>query len=332
VNPEGVSAWLPGQGCLWQREGVWDVGPGGRPRLLRPQHFSYVGGRFVEFGRHYWRPFLNRAAATVRAEHPEALIFVQPEYGAMGPAWGRRDAERIVYEPHWYDLVTLFLKRYIPGLALDLTRRGPVFGVGQVERHFAHELREHIRHGRERMAGAPTLFGEFGIPFDLNGRAVYSSGNYGTTERAMARSFQAMDDALASGTIWNYTADHSAAHGDQWNDEDLSIYSPEQRGDPADPNAGGRALRAVVRPYAIATAGTPLRMRFDVWSRVFRFRFRHDPDVTAPTEIFVPRIQYPNGCRVHVSDGEIRLDMERQLLRYRHSPDVEEHELRIAPR
>lgn len=331
VNPDGVTAWLPGRGCLWEREGVWGVGADGRPRLLRPQHFCYVGGRRVEFGRDYWRPFLSRAAAEVRAEHPEALIVVQPEYGSIGPRWARRDGERIIYGPHWYDLVTLFLKRYLPGLALDLTRRGPVFGVGQVERHFAHELQEHIRFGRERMAGAPTLFGEFGVPFDLNGGRAYRSGNFATTEWAMARSFQAIDDALASATIWNYTADHSAAHGDQWNDEDLSIYSPELPGDPADLNTGGRALRAVVRPYPIATAGTPLRMRFDVRSRVFRYRFRHDPDVDAPTEIFVPRLQYPNGCRVYISDGDIRLDMARQLLQYRHSPDLDEHELRIVP-
>jgi hypothetical protein len=311
---------------------VWDVGPDGRPRLLRPQHFSYVGGRFVDFSRDYWRPFLNRAAAAVRDEHPDAIAFVQPEYGAVGPPWGRNDAERIVYAPHWYDLVTLFLKRFVPGLALDLTRRGPVFGVGGVERHFAHELQEQIRHGRERMGGAPTLFGEFGIPFDLNGRSAYRSGNYGATEWAMARTFQAMDDALASGTIWNYTPDHGAAHGDQWNDEDLSIYTPEHQGDPADPSAGGRALRAVVRPYPMATAGTPLRMRYDVRSRVFRYRFRHDPDVAAPTEIFVPRLHYPKGCHVHVSDGEIRLDMDRQLLQYYHTGELEEHELRIGPR
>jgi hypothetical protein len=332
LNAEGRSAWLPGRGCLWQREGVWDLDAQGRPRILRPHHFCYVGGRFVEFGRDYWRPFLNRAAAAVRTEHPDTLIFVQPEYGASGPAWGKDDAKDIVYSPHWYDLVTLFLKRYIPGLAIDLTRRGPVFGMGSVERHFAAELREHIRHGRERMAGAPTIFGEFGIPFDLNGRMAYRRGDYTIAERAMARSYRAMDDALASATLWNYTADHSAARGDQWNDEDLSIYSPGQQNGAGDRHAGGRALRAVVRPYAFATAGTPLSMRFDLPSRVFVYRFRHDPAATAPTEIFVPRLQYPDGCRVMVSDGDFQLDTTNQRLEYRHSTAVEEHEIRIAPR
>lgn len=331
VNPAGVSAWLPGHACVWRREGVWEIGADGRPRLLRPHHFCYVRGRFVSFARDYWRPFCNRLAAAVRAEHPGALIFVQPEYGGDGPAWGPDDAPGIVYAPHWYDLVTLFIKRYIPGLALDLTRRGLVFGIGPVERHFAKELRHHVRHGAEQMGGAPTIIGEFGVAFDLNGRAALRSGEFGVAERAMDRSYRAVEDALVGSTLWNYTPDNSNARGDLWNDEDLSIFSPDQRRDPADIDSGGRALRAVVRPYAMATAGTPLRMRFDIGTRAFVFRFRHDPAVDAPTEIFVPRLHYPRGCRVWVSDGSYELDLPAQRLRYTPGAEEQEHEIRIRP-
>ncbi|GAB4439296.1 MAG: cellulase family glycosylhydrolase [Chloroflexi bacterium OHK40] len=325
LNLAGMRAWLPGRECVWRQAGVWDVGADGEPKLLRPHHFSYVRGRRVAFGRDYWRPFVNRAAAALREVHPGALIFVEPEFGAVGPAWGPDDAPAIVYAPHWYDLLTLYLKRYLPGLAADLTRRGLVVGIGNVGRHFAGELRAHVRHGAEQM-GAPTLIGEFGIPFDLNGRLAYRTGDLRVAEAAMARSFRVLDDALASGTLWNYTADHSIARGDQWNGEDLSIFSREHGGP-----EGGRALRAVVRPYGRATAGTPLAMSFDVASRRFRYRFRHDPAVTAPTEIFVPQLQYPDGCIVHVSDGRYELDMAEQVLRYWHSAEREEHELWFMP-
>jgi hypothetical protein len=331
LNPAGVNAWLPGHDCIWRRQGVWDTAFDGRPRLLQPHHFCYVRGRFVAFGPDYWRPFCNRFAAAVREEHPGALIFVQPEYGSHGPAWGPGDAPAIVYAPHWYDLVTLFVKRYVPGLALDLTRRGPVFGIGPVERHFAKELRAHVRHGENVMGGAPTLLGEFGIPFDLNGRSAFQSGDFSIAERAMDRSFRAVEDALVGSTLWNYTADNSNARGDLWNDEDLSIFSPDQRRDPRDRNSGGRALCATVRPYAVATAGTPLRMRFDYGTRAFVFRFRHDPAVTAPTEIYVPRIHYPRGCRVWVSDGAYELDLAAQRLRYTPGDADAEHEIRIRP-
>jgi hypothetical protein len=147
----------------------------------------------------------------------------------------------------------------------------------------------------------------------------------------MDRSYRAVEDALVGSTLWNYTADNSNERGDLWNDEDLSIYSRDQRADPADDNAGGRALRAVVRPYAVATAGTPLRMRFDMGTGAFVYRFRHDPAVAAPTEIFVPRLHYPRGCRVWVSDGQYELDLAAQRLRYTPGGEEQEHEIRIRP-
>jgi hypothetical protein len=84
-----------------------------------------------------------------------------------------------------------------------------------------------------------------------------------------------------------------------------------------------------VRPYAQAVAGYPLRMSFDSHRHVFEFRFRHDPAVTAPTEIFVPEYQYPHGCVVEVSDGGYELDRAAQLLRYRHTPAQPEHTIHI---
>ena len=153
----------------------------------------------------------------------------------------------------------------------------------------------------------------------------------------MDRSFRAVEANLLSCTLWNYTADNTNAHGDQWNDEDFSIFSRDQQenrdqqGDPLDENSGGRALEAVVRPYPVATAGEPLRMAFDIKRRVFEFEFRHDPHVAAPTEIFVPDFQYPQGYRVEVSDGVVETCQARQMLIYRHGTERREHRLRISP-
>ena len=35
----------------------------------------------------------------------------------------------------------------------------------------------------------------------------------------------ALEENFASFTLWNYTADNTNTHGDQWNDEDLSLFS-----------------------------------------------------------------------------------------------------------
>jgi hypothetical protein len=147
----------------------------------------------------------------------------------------------------------------------------------------------------------------------------------------MDRTLCALDDALLSGTLWNYTADNRNDRGDLWNGEDLSIFSRDQQRDPGDLNSGGRALEAVVRPYARAVAGEPLRMHFDRRRRVFELAFRHDPRVSAPTEIFVPAYQYPHGYRVTVSDGFFEAIPAQQTLAYRHGAERETHTLRIRP-
>jgi len=74
---------------------------------------------------------------------------------------------------------------------------------------------------------------------------------------------RALEANLLSYALWNYTSDNTNQHGDLWNDEDLSIFSPDQRTDPANINSGGRALRAVIRPYAVSTAGIPVSLKFD---------------------------------------------------------------------
>jgi hypothetical protein len=148
---------------------------------------------------------------------------------------------------------------------------------------------------------------------------------------AMDRSLRALDDNLLSATLWNYTADNTNARGDQWNGEDLSIFSRDQQTDPADINSGGRALQAVLRPYPRATAGEPLRMSFDIKRRIFEFEFRHDPAVEAPSELYVPGYQYPRGYTVELSDGTCEMDPAAQTLIYHHTPAREVHQLRILP-
>jgi hypothetical protein len=73
-------------------------------------------------------------------------------------------------------------------------------------------------------------------------------------------------------------------------------------------------------------------MRFDLPTRKFEFTFRHDPHVDAPTELFVPRYQYPRGYAVELSDGSYEERPDEQLLLYRHTPNREIHTIRIRPK
>ena len=140
---------------------------------------------------------------------------------------------------------------------------------------------------------------------------------------------EALEANLLCATLWNYTPDNTNARGDQWNDEDLSIFSRDQQVDPDDPDSGGRALDALLRPYPMAVAGDPLRMAYDRRRGIFEFEFRHDPQVVEPTILYFPQRAFSPGFRVIVSDGEVMIDTDEQRLTYRHSESRTVHCLRL---
>lgn len=326
VNPGGVSAWLAGSECIWRRHGVWDVGADGSPRLLRPDYFAQVNGRPVDFANDYLKPFAQRTARAIQAFDPDALIFLEGEAFHQPPCWGPDDPPGVVYAPHWYDAYVLFFKQYNPWLGVDVRNGGHlVIGPARIRQAFKEQIAMFKQHARECLGNAPVLIGEFGIAFDFNRKQAYHSGDFRQQVKALERSLRAMDDNLVSYTIWNYTPDNSNERGDLWNDEDLSIFSRDQQSDPGDIHSGGRALAALLRPYPMKTAGEPLALEFDPRSGRASYRFRHDPAIRMPTELFVPAYQYPNGCRVEVSDGEYELDLASQRLVYRHGLNQAEH-------
>mmetsp|Transcript_21952 Transcript_21952/g.34408 ORF Transcript_21952/g.34408 Transcript_21952/m.34408 type:complete len:204 (+) Transcript_21952:1106-1717(+) len=140
--------------------------------------------------------------------------------------------------------------------------------------------------------GSPAILGEVGIPFDMDKGEAFRTGDFSTEIYAMDASLQAVESSLLSATIWNYSPDNCNERGDDWNGEDLSVFSSDQRSNISDIFSGIRAPPAVIRPYAMRTAGTPTAMKFDICTGIFKFTFRSDPAVKAPTLIFVPYYHY----------------------------------------
>jgi hypothetical protein len=333
VNQGGVRTWLPGHECIWRRNGVWDVDGSGNPVLLRPGHFMRgSAGRVAHFADDYYRPFARRFAAAIRGVDPYALIFLESEANRTPLQWPADDAGSVVSAPHWYDDLVLATKRYTPWMAVDSARMKVVFGRRAVRRSFREQLARLSRAAGERAGGIPVLLAEFGTPFNINRGKAYRTGDFRVQEKALDRSFQAIEENLLSCVIWNYCSDNTNARGDLWNGEDLSIFSRDQRSNPTDVNSGGRALRALVRPYPRATAGEVLRLRFDMDRRTFEMVFRGDPRLSAATEIFVPRLQYPGGPSVEVSDGSFAYRQESQVLEYRAGAGGAEHWVRVKPK
>jgi hypothetical protein len=331
LNPQGARVWRDGYECVWKQNGVWGAGTDGQPQLLRPDHFTHVAGRRVDFARDYLKPFLLRYIQEIRSVDPEAIIFLGGVPGREHPPWEDGDPGDVVNAAHWYDGATLFTKAYRPWLSVDMHTGKVVLGTWRVRRSFVQQLAHIKQQAQDRMGGIPTLIGEVGIPFDLQDKRAYRSGDFSLQTRAMDASLRALDANLLLYTLWNYTADNDNQHGDQFNGEDLSIFSRDQQDKPEDIDSGGRALPAVIRPYARAIAGEPLRMAFDYRRGRFELEFRHDPAVQAPTEIYLPNFHYGEGCRITVPDGEYEVNLEQQELIYRHGTERDTHKIRIEP-
>ncbi len=328
VNPDGVRLWREGKPDLWQQNGVW-TDEGGEVEVMQSDHFARVNGRTPDFVRDYLKPFTARCADAIRSVSPDAVLFVEGVPGDHQLHWDAADPSNAVCAGHWYDGITLLTKHFNPDFTIDVETRQMIEGVENVAHTFVKAL-AHIQQAATE-SSLPTLIGEFGIPFDLDEGQAYRDGDYSAQVQALDMYYDAMDAHLLSCTLWNYTADNSNAHGDQWNGEDLSIFSPDQQTDAADSNSGGRGLAAIVRPYAMRIAGEPLRMTYEHETREFLLEYRHDPAVEAPTEIFVPEYQYPDGIAVELSDGRYVHDRAAQTLLVWHISDTATHTVKITP-
>lgn len=324
INPNRISIWMKGCADPFERAGAWRLNADGSCDAIRDDYFRRVGDRKVSFVEDYMGPFFARVAANIREINPGWMLFAEldPFSGFSGERFPSETPANTVNAGHWYDIFTLATKTFDPKFSLDLVTGEVAAGAAQIQDRYERQLGKIAKISETINGGAPTLIGECGIPFDLNGAEAYRAFRAGDHTDApwtphiiaLDLMYNALDALLINSSQWNYTASNrnDLAIGDGWNQEDLSIFSRDQQTDPADINSGGRARAGFVRPYAQATQGVPRVMKFDRVSGSFEFVFDADPSIAASTEIFVPRLQYPRGCEVEVSGGAAKLDVENQ--------------------
>lgn len=331
LNESHQRAWLPGFDCIWKQHGIWEIDSSGEPYLLQPDYFSHINGRPVNFSRDYYRVFNNHFRDAIHGVHPEALIFIETVPDQPPYPFSETENRNMVYAPHWYDAYVLVKKEYHPHIAVNSLSRSVVFSAPAIRRSFRSQLSRLKHQADQQLGGVPFVLGEVGIPFDLNEKRAYQNGDFHIQVKAIQRTLRAIEDNLLNYVLWNYTADNTNLRGDQWNEEDLSIYSIDQRTNPRDINSGGRALEAIIRPYPIATAGELLKSTFNPYARSYHLKFRHDPSISAATEIFIPNFQYPHGYTIQISDGRYEIQRSRQILLYRPNMKRNIHEIKIRP-
>ncbi|KAK3677197.1 hypothetical protein LTR78_002735 [Recurvomyces mirabilis] len=385
IDPKGVSCWLDpetwddskygwkragswklGQD-LWAQHGVWDPST---DRLLLPQYFSKHPKTGETMDQEYWTnnnflEYFRKYKNAIRDVWPEAILLMQPAPFEIPPSikGTKDDDHNMVFASHFYDGITLIMKKWNKVWNVDVLGilRGryssPAFaiklGETAIRNCFKDQLSSIRQEGIDYMGEHPCLYTEIGIPYDMDDQKAYRTGDYSSQAAAIDANHFAVEGSKAAGlTWWVYTATNSHFWGDNWNGEDLSIYSAEDKELPA-PSHGGntggaavtpasmkrtfsvdqmsasrtvsnsdtagyRAAEAYIRPHPELVHGTITSHGFDLKNCTFHLNITATGPTPQdhPTVIFIPEFHFPrqpeHTTTIEVSGGKWEIRIEGQ--------------------
>lgn len=322
LNPERISCWINDDKDLWKKEGIWELDFVGEPVILKNNHFTMRNGRKVTFLKDYLGPFITKYANAMREIIPNTPIFCGLPLDLIVKG-ERIDIElppNIYLEGHWYDVASMGTKRFMKKANFDLRSGRPVIGEGNVQKMFIEQLAALKQTASKTFNEPLVLLGEMGMCFDLENKKAYDiwklnpSEAWETHNTAFSMYYRAIDANLMHSMHWNYTPDNDNAFGDQWNLEDFSIYSNDQRKNPEDLNSGGRAIEGFCRPRIVRIAGNPLKMSFESQKKVFELEYEANLSIKAPTIVYVPKIHYLTGYTIITDTEWSKSEEDEQIL------------------
>ncbi|KAK4218389.1 glycoside hydrolase [Rhypophila decipiens] len=262
IDPHGEMAWLPvgydesrygykrseewklGE-CIWAQHGVWDPAT---DTLLQKDYFGKhpITGDHIDyqyFADNFFMDFFRSYRDTVRSIHKDAILLLQGPAMELPPnIKGTPDGDDplLVYAPHWYDGITLMTKKWNRTWNVDVVGvlRGrywhPAMAVKVGETAIRNCFRDQHaalrQEGLDFLGNHPCIMTEFGIPYDMDNKYAYKTGDYSSQSAAMdANHFAVENSGLEGYTLWLYTTNNDHERGDQWNGEDLSIFSRDDK-------------------------------------------------------------------------------------------------------
>jgi hypothetical protein len=172
LNPNGISIWT--RDCPFEQAGAYDSKNRSAP--MNEQFFTHKNGRKLAIEADYMNPFFHRVADAIRAVRNDWLVFaeVSPFRAFAGEGFAPGAPERAVNASHWYDIQTLGSKRFRPKELRENPDDPEAQDVvaGKYTAQLAHIAKIADSLGPD---GAPTMIGEFGIPYDLDEGEAYAA-------------------------------------------------------------------------------------------------------------------------------------------------------------
>lgn len=261
VDPQGEVAWLPANyddsrygwnrdpkwkmgECIWAQHGVWDPET---DTLIRKDYFARNPrtGKVIdypEFTNTYFMDFWRRFKDTCRGIHKDCIMLMQYPTLEIPPKIKDTpdDDPRLVFTPHYYDGITLMTKHWNPSWNIDIVGvlRGkyyfPAMAIKLGQTAIRNCLRDQLKflreEGREQTGNHPCILSEFGIPYDMDNKKAYKTGDYSSQSAALDANYFAVEGANLEGScLWVYVTNNDHEWSDQWNGEDLSIFSLDDK-------------------------------------------------------------------------------------------------------
>ncbi|OCF78157.1 cytoplasmic protein [Kwoniella mangroviensis CBS 8886] len=237
-------SWEMGK-CIWAQHGVWDPTTGD---LLKPDYFVTSpedSSHELEFVADFWSLHWLSYSSRIRIHHPESIHFIQAPVLKQPPKLPKSFLkDRACSSPHFYDGLTLMTKHWnwFNADAIGVIRK-KYWSIVQAVRVGEQNIRNMVQGELgvlkqdtvDILGSYPTLIGEIGIPYDMDGKKAYGyvdggreEGDYSSQQRALDCSMNACDGPnCLNYTIWNYVPDHCHEWSDNWNGEDLSLWSKD---------------------------------------------------------------------------------------------------------
>ncbi len=260
-----------------------------------------------------------------------------------------------VYEPHFYADIYPFLGFNQP--SRDFTSEEVKY------RDYTSGLNGNLNIVKWNLENIPAVYGEFGTYYNFGGIQKSSEADYIVSSQILDNYYEALEGMFMHRMLWCYTPDNDPRYGDWWNKEDFSIWqgwkdlqmdttiglaeSSVKTTDQALADGSFRCEAAWSRPYPRFLAGKPVSLHFYSPFHYFdpdkgevppdrEFEVVYEAKETdAPTEIFVPAVQYPDseGFYVWLSDGYATWDPDTRVLYHHPSNDDPgaTHFVRILP-
>ncbi|KAK0649379.1 glycoside hydrolase family 5 protein [Cercophora newfieldiana] len=262
IDPHGEVAWLPagyddsrygwhrdagwklGE-CIWAQHGIWDPAT---DTLLKKDYFGKhpTTGDHVDysyFATHFFMNHFRKYRDAIREQHKNAIVLLQGPAMEVPPnIKGTPDGDDplLVYAPHWYDGITLMTKNWKSTWNVDVigVLRGRYWhpalaikiGETAIRNCFRDQHAAMRQEGHDFIGNHPCIMTEFGIPYDMDNKHAYKTGDYSSQSAAMDANHYGIENSGIEGyTLWLYTAKNDHERGDQWNGEDLSIVSIDDK-------------------------------------------------------------------------------------------------------